>query len=64
MMTHPKYSFLSSSLVKEIAHFNGDTTDLVSPEVDAALRRKFSGITPNKTEHSQKAAINNKQIMP
>ncbi|ANY75426.1 pantetheine-phosphate adenylyltransferase [Paenibacillus ihbetae] len=42
MMTHPKYSFLSSSLVKEIAHFNGDTTDLVSPEVDAALRRKFN----------------------
>lgn len=43
MMTHPKYSFLSSSLVKEIAHFNGDTTDLVSPEVHAAMRRKFSG---------------------
>lgn len=42
MMTNPKYSYLSSSLVKEIAHFNGDTTDLVSPEVDAALRKKFN----------------------
>ncbi|KKO54463.1 pantetheine-phosphate adenylyltransferase [Paenibacillus sp. DMB20] len=43
MMTNPKYSYLSSSLVKEIAHFNGDTTDLVSPEVDLALREKFKG---------------------
>lgn len=42
MMTNPKYSYLSSSLVKEIAHFNGDTSDLVSPEVDVALRAKFS----------------------
>lgn len=42
MMTNPKYSYLSSSLVKEIAHFNGDTTDLVCPEVDEALRKKFS----------------------
>ncbi|MBO2942733.1 pantetheine-phosphate adenylyltransferase [Paenibacillus sp. F411] len=42
MMTNPKYSYLSSSLVKEIAHFHGDTTDLVSPEVDAALRRKLN----------------------
>ncbi|NMO96493.1 pantetheine-phosphate adenylyltransferase [Paenibacillus lemnae] len=41
MMTNPKYSYLSSSLVKEIAHFNGDTTDLVPPEVDRALRKKF-----------------------
>ena len=43
MMTNPKYSYLSSSLVKEIAHFNGDTTDLVCPEVDEALRSKFKG---------------------
>lgn len=43
MMTNPKYSYLSSSLVKEIAHFNGDTTDLVCPEVDLALREKFKG---------------------
>ncbi|WP_106766123.1 pantetheine-phosphate adenylyltransferase [Paenibacillus faecalis] len=42
MMTNPKYSYLSSSLVKEIAHFNGDTTDLVCPEVDIALRQKIS----------------------
>ena len=43
MMTNPKYSFLSSSMVKEIAHFNGDVTDLVLPEVEQALRKKFNG---------------------
>lgn len=42
MMTNPKYSYLSSSLVKEIAHFNGDTTEWVSPEVEVALRQKIN----------------------
>ena len=42
MMTNPKYSYLSSSIVKEIAHYHGDVTDLVSPEVEAALRQKIS----------------------
>jgi len=41
MMTNPKYSYLSSSIVKEIAHYEGDVTDLVSPEVEIALRRKI-----------------------
>lgn len=42
MMTNPKYSYLSSSIVKEIAHYHGDVTDLVSPEVETALRQKIS----------------------
>jgi pantetheine-phosphate adenylyltransferase len=42
MMTNPKYSYLSSSMVKEIAHFNGNVIDLVSPEVEEALRRKIN----------------------
>ncbi|MDP4097590.1 pantetheine-phosphate adenylyltransferase [Paenibacillus sp. P96] len=42
MMTNPKYSYLSSSMVKEIAHFNGSVIDLVSPEVEEALMRKIS----------------------
>ncbi|MNP66314.1 Phosphopantetheine adenylyltransferase [compost metagenome] len=41
MMTHPKYSYLSSSVVKEIASFHGDVSDLVPPEVEKALRGKF-----------------------
>lgn len=42
MMTNPKYSYLSSSIVKEIANYEGVVTDLVSPEVEAALRQKIS----------------------
>lgn len=41
MMTNPKYSFLSSSIVKEVALFEGDVNDFVPPEVEAALKRKF-----------------------
>lgn len=41
MMTNPKYSYLSSSIVKEIAAYHGDVTDLVPPEVEKALRSKF-----------------------
>ncbi|WP_028561479.1 pantetheine-phosphate adenylyltransferase [Paenibacillus pinihumi] len=42
MMTNPKYSYLSSSIVKEIAQFGGDIHDLVPHEVEQALRVKFS----------------------
>lgn len=41
MMTNPKFSYLSSSMVKEIAKFKGDISELVTPEVEAALRVKF-----------------------
>ncbi|MHA0855915.1 pantetheine-phosphate adenylyltransferase [Paenibacillus sp. CMAA1364] len=41
MMTNPKYSYLSSSLVKEVAHFDGDLSEWVSPEVGQALHRKI-----------------------
>ncbi|AGA58269.1 Phosphopantetheine adenylyltransferase [Thermobacillus xylanilyticus] len=46
MMTNPKYSYLSSSIVKEIAMFHGDVGDLVPPEVEAALRTKFASAAP------------------
>lgn len=42
MMTNPKYSYLSSSVVKEIARFQGEVVDLVLPEVEEALRRKYA----------------------
>jgi len=41
MMTNPKYSYLSSSIVKEIVKFRGPVHDLVPPEVEEALRTKF-----------------------
>jgi pantetheine-phosphate adenylyltransferase len=41
MMTNPKYSYLSSSIVKEIARFQGSVKDLVPPEVELALAAKY-----------------------
>lgn len=40
--TNPLYSFLSSSLVKEIAKFGGDVTGLVPDAVLVRLREKLS----------------------
>lgn len=41
MMTNPQYSYLSSSIVKEIARFQGNVSDLVPDIVETALRNKF-----------------------
>lgn len=40
--TNPEYSFLSSSLIKEVAKFGGDVSGLVPPVVDQALKEKFN----------------------
>lgn len=42
MMTNSQYAFLSSSIVKEVAKYNGNISDLVPPVVEEALRKKFS----------------------
>jgi pantetheine-phosphate adenylyltransferase len=41
MMTNPKYSYLSSSIVKEIAKFHAPVNDLVPEVVERALRSRF-----------------------
>jgi pantetheine-phosphate adenylyltransferase len=41
MTPDERYSFISSSLVKEIARLNGDVAEFVCPEVQSALRRRF-----------------------
>lgn len=38
----PAYSFLSSSVVKEVARLGGDVSEFVPPSVAEALRAKFS----------------------
>ncbi|WP_251549043.1 pantetheine-phosphate adenylyltransferase [Neobacillus muris] len=43
MMTNNQYSFLSSSIVKEAAKYNGRITELVPPIVERELRKKFQG---------------------
>ncbi|KIL73459.1 pantetheine-phosphate adenylyltransferase [Bacillus badius] len=40
MMTNSQYSFLSSSIVKEVAKYEADISDLVPPAVEAALKAK------------------------
>ena len=42
LMASAKYSFLSSSGVKELATFGGDIDDLVPPEVAKALKERLS----------------------
>ncbi|HAG06670.1 MAG TPA: pantetheine-phosphate adenylyltransferase [Peptococcaceae bacterium] len=42
LMTEARYSFLSSSLIKEIALLKGCLADFVPPPVEAMLRAKFS----------------------
>lgn len=44
IMTNTKYSFLSSSIVKEIAKYQAEISQLVPPVVENALRQKFSKI--------------------
>jgi pantetheine-phosphate adenylyltransferase len=43
MATSPAHSFLSSSLIKELAHYNGDVSDMVPPVVNAALKAREAG---------------------
>ena len=42
IMTKNQYSFLSSSIVKEVAKYGGKIEELVPPHVEAALRNKFN----------------------
>jgi len=41
MPTNHKYSYLSSSIVKDIARHGGPVRELVPPHVEAALRNKY-----------------------
>ena len=43
MATDPAHSFLSSSLVKELAKYNGDISTMVPPSVKDALAKKVAG---------------------
>ncbi|MDH7576822.1 MAG: pantetheine-phosphate adenylyltransferase [Bacillota bacterium] len=41
LVSQPKYSYLSSSIVREIASFGGDVTGFVSKQVAMQLQEKF-----------------------
>lgn len=42
IMTNNQYSFLSSSIVKEVAKYNGKISELVPQTVEKALKQKFA----------------------
>jgi pantetheine-phosphate adenylyltransferase len=42
MATAPAHSFLSSSLVKELAHYGGDVSSMVPKNVNAALKAQVA----------------------
>ena len=48
MPTSPKWSFLSSSLVKEVAQLGGDVSGLVTPHVGQALAERL--VRPRQAE--------------
>lgn len=41
IMTNNNYSFLSSSMVKEVAKYNANVSDLVPSVVEEALKKKY-----------------------
>jgi pantetheine-phosphate adenylyltransferase len=43
MATSPAHSFLSSSLVKELAHYNGDVSSMVPPSINQSLKDRVAG---------------------
>ena len=43
LTTNSNYSYLSSSLVKEIAHYNGDISDMVPKEIINDIKNKIGG---------------------
>ncbi|SOC37939.1 pantetheine-phosphate adenylyltransferase [Salinicoccus kekensis] len=43
MMTNNNYSFISSSIVKEVAKYGGKIEDVVPPYIANLLEEKFSG---------------------
>ncbi|MGW1676712.1 pantetheine-phosphate adenylyltransferase [Saccharopolyspora sp. NPDC002376] len=42
MSTNPQYSFLASSLVKEVATYGGDVSNLVPPKIEQRLRERLA----------------------
>jgi pantetheine-phosphate adenylyltransferase len=49
LSTSPQYSFLSSSLVREVARFGGDVSPMVPDLVARALKERFERDEPNQT---------------
>lgn len=49
------YRYLSSSLIKEIAYFNGDISDMVPREVEEAMKEKIATLKSQKAVKGDQA---------
>jgi pantetheine-phosphate adenylyltransferase len=45
-MTREEHTFLSSTIIREIATFQGDVSSMVPPNVEKALHQRFNGENP------------------
>ena len=45
MSTNPEYSFLASSLIKEVATYGGDVTGLLPPKIEQRMRERLAEIS-------------------
>jgi pantetheine-phosphate adenylyltransferase len=43
LMPHEKYTYLNSSIVKEVASYGGDISNFVPPVVEMKIKKKFAG---------------------
>jgi pantetheine-phosphate adenylyltransferase len=43
LMPHEKYTYLNSSIIRNLASFHSDVNDFVPPNVNKALKEKFNG---------------------
>lgn len=43
LMPHEKYTYLNSTIIRNLASLKGDISDFVPPIVQAALKKKFEG---------------------
>lgn len=41
LMPHEKYTYLNSTIIRNLAQFHGDVSDFVTPVVEKKLREKF-----------------------
>jgi pantetheine-phosphate adenylyltransferase len=47
MMPHERYTYLNSTIVKEVAKFGGDVSNFVPAAVEKSLRKKFANPSYN-----------------
>lgn len=45
LMPHERYTYLNSTIVKEVASFGGDISNFVPPVVEMKLKKKLEGYT-------------------